>query len=411
LPYSSPDATQSLFQVAAIHPGRNAPIADGPVAHWLLTQGPRISREVVLFDELCWRLAGAGIPLWRATLHFGTLHPQIAGFAVRWWRDKRATEEIRIGRGAEATSEYLDSPIRPTIERGVRFRRRLDQDIVGYPLLAELRAAGGSEYVALPLNPTLGRYPAVTWTTDRPGGFRHADIEALDELNPALAAIVETRAIRRIGFNLLDTYLGAQAGRRILAGQIQRGQGEFLGAVIMATDLRGFTALSDRLDPHEVIELLDDYFDAVASPIHERQGEVLKFIGDGVLAIFPVGEDGDFTSTTSRALDAARAGLAALDIINRDRRVEGRPEIRIGVGLHVGEVTFGNVGAAERLDFTVIGAAVNLAVRLEGLTKELQRPLLMSRAFAAACPVRLKSLGLHPVRGFSEPEEVFGLPG
>jgi adenylate cyclase len=401
---------ESFFRIAGAYGTPGVPIAGGHVSQWILTAGPRIAREAEFFGELCWRLVGDGV-LWRATLHFGTLHPQISGFAVRWWRHRQVTEEIHIAHGADATDEYRLSPIRGTIERGEPFNRALNGEASEYPLLDEIRKAGGTEYLALPLNRILRRYPAATWTTDQAGGFSAADRAALTEITPALAAIVETRAVRRLSANLMDTYLGPQASRRILAGQILRGKGESLNAVIMATDLRGFTALSDRLTGNEMIELLDDYFDAIASPIHERQGEVLKFIGDGVLAIFPTGEEGDFTSTTVRALKAATAGLAKLGEINEDRRRAQRAEIMIGIGLHLGEVTYGNVGAADRLDFTAIGPAVNLAARLEGLTKRLMRPLVTSSAFAAACPYPLVSLGFHPVRGYSEPEEVFGLPG
>lgn len=401
---------RSLFRIAASHASPGLPIAGGEVARWILHAAPHRADDVEFFDELAWRLVGDGVPLSRATLHFGTLHPLIAGLAVRWLRDRRVTEEIYIAHGADETDEYRLSPIRDTVERGIPFRRRLDGNDPGYPLLAELRAAGAAEYVAMPLNPFLARWPVVTWTTDRKGGFTEDHMTALDNIVPALAAVVDSRAVRRVGNNLLSTYLGPQVGRRILGGQVRRGEGEALNAVIMATDLRGFTALSDRLDGSEMIALLDDYFEAVTSPIHERQGEVLKFIGDGVLAIFPTGEEGDFTSTTVRALDAATAGLSRLGEINAARRETGRAEIRIGIGLHLGEVIYGNVGAAERLDFTVIGPAVNLAARLEDLTKRVMRPLVTSQAFAAACPRRLVSLGFHPMRGFDEPEEAFGLP-
>ncbi|MGH7094080.1 MAG: adenylate/guanylate cyclase domain-containing protein, partial [Stellaceae bacterium] len=339
----------SLFRVAASHAGGGLPIAGGDVARWVLGAADRGDSDVQFLDELCWRLVGQGVPLARATLHFGTLHPLISGLAVRWLRDRELTEEIHIAHGADATDEYLRSPIRGTIERGEPFRRRLDRDDPEFPLLGEIRTAGGTEYLAMPLNPFLDRWPVVTWTTDRPGGFAEAHVGALLDVVPALAAIVDSRAVRRVSANLLGTYLGPEASRRVLAGQVRRGEGVSLNAVIMATDLRGFTALSDRLDASEMIALLDDYFDAIASPIHERQGEVLKFIGDGVLAIFPTGEEGDFTSTTVRALDAATEGLARLDAINIDRRQAGRPNILIGIGLHLGEVVYGNVGAADRL--------------------------------------------------------------
>jgi adenylate cyclase len=409
----STEATASgeeFFRTEGAYTSLGAPIAGGQVDRWLLREGPGIDSEVEMFDELCWRLVGDGLPLWRASLHMGTLHPQISGIGARWLRQLNIVEEYRILRGSETTEEYLRSPIRATIERGAPFRRRLDDDSPAYPLLSKLRRAGATDYFALALNRTFRRFPAVTWATDRPGGFSNADIATLEEINPALAAIVETRAVRRITENLLDTYLGPQAGRRVLAGQIQRAQGERLRAVIMMADMRGFTALSDRLPGEEVIRLLDDYFDAIVTPIEARKGETLKFIGDGVLAIFPAADDDDFSAATQEALEAALEGLDRLASVNKMRRDSERSEIRIGIGLHLGEVIYGNVGALDRLDFTVIGPAVNLASRIEGLTKRLLRPILVSSAFARICPRPLVSLGFHPVRGLFEPEEVFGLP-
>src|SRR5712691_7014060 len=410
IPADTTTSGEDFFRTEGVYTGLGAPIPGGQIGRWILREAPHIESHVELLDELCWRLVGDGLPLWRATLHMGTLHPQIRSIGARWLRELKVIEEYRILRGSEETDEYLRSPIRPTIERGTPFRRRLVEDTPEYPLLSKIRKAGATDYFALALNRTFRRFPVVTWATDRPSGFSDTDIAALEDINPALAAIVETRAVRRISANLIDTYLGPQAGRRILAGQIQRAQGERLRAVIMMTDMRGFTALSDRLPGDDVIELLDDYFDAIASPVEARKGEVLKFIGDGVLAICPAEDDDDFSSASVQALDAAVDGLARLDAVNRARREKDRIEVRIGIGLHLGEVIYGNVGAADRLDFTVIGPAVNLASRIEGLTKRLLRPLLTSRAFARVCPRPLVSLGLHPVRGLYEPEEVFGLP-
>ena len=410
IPADTTTSGEEFFRTEGAYTGLGAPIPGGRIDRWILGEGPHIDSEVELFDELCWRLLGDGVPLWRATLHMGTLHPLIRGVGARWLRELKIIEEFRILHGNEATREYLQSPIRASIERGTPFRRRLVQDTPEYPLLSKLRKAGATDYFALALNRTFRLFPVVSWATDRPSGFSDADIAALEDINPALAAIVETRAVRRISANLLDTYLGPQAGRRILAGQIRRAEGERLRAVIMMTDLRGFTALSDQLPGDEVIELLDDYFDAIATPIENRKGEILKFIGDGVLAIFPAEDDDDFSQSSVHALEAATEGLARLDAVNQVRRGVGRSELRIGIGLHLGEVIYGNVGSAGRLDFTVIGPAVNLASRIEDLTKRLGRPMLFSSAFARICPRPLVSLGLQPVRGLSEPEEVFGLP-
>ena len=410
IPADTTTGGEEFFRTEGVYTGLGAAITGGQIARWILTEGPHFHSHVEFFDELCWRVLGDGVPLWRATLYAGTLHPLIRGIGGRWLRNLNVIEDFRILHGSGETEEYLRSPIRATIERGTPFRRRLIEDTPEYPLLSKLRKAGVTDYFALALNRTFRRFPVVTWATDRPGGFRDADIAVLEEINPALAAIAETRAVRRISANLLDTYFGPQAGRRILAGQIRRAEGERLRAVIMMTDLRGFTALSDRLPGEEVIELLDDYFDAIATPIEKRKGEVLKFMGDGMLAIFPAADDDDFSASSVHALEAATEGLERLDAVNRARRAAGRSELRTGIGLHLGEVIYGNVGAAGRLDFTVIGPAVNLASRIEDLTKRLSRPMLFSSAFARTCPRPLVSLGFQPVRGLNQPEEVFGLP-
>jgi len=294
VPADTTTSGEEFFRTEGAYTSLGAPIPGGQVERWLLREGPHIQSIVEMFDELCWRLVGDGLPLWRATLHMGTLHPQIRSLGARWLRAFNIIEEYRILNGSEATEEYLRSPIRTATERGTPFRRSLNEDTPEYPLLTKLRGFGVTDYFALALNRTFRRFPVVTWATDRPSGFSDEDIAAFEEINPALAAIVETRAVRRMTENLLDTYLGPQAGRRVLAGQIQRAEGERLRAVIMMTDMRGFTALSDRLPGEEVIELLDDYFDAIVTPVAARKGETLKFMGDGVLAIFPAADDDDF---------------------------------------------------------------------------------------------------------------------
>ena len=292
------------------------------------------------------------------------------------------------------------------MSRGVPFRRQLVEDTPEYPLLSKIRAAGATDYFALALNRTLRSFPVVTWATDRPSGFTTAELDALEDINPALAAIVETRAVRRITENLLDTYLGPQAGRRVLAGQIQRAEGEQLRAVIMMADMRGFTALSDRLPGDQVIELLDDYFDAIVTPIEARKGETLKFIGDGLLAIFPLREP-SACANLLRAVAEARQAMIAL---NENNGKNGRAPLNYGIGVHVGDVMYGNIGAPDRLDFTVIGPAVNLVSRIEGLCARMDRTVLTSAAVAAHLPYRLASLGYQPVKGLKDPIEVFGLP-
>ncbi len=405
------DETGDLIQIVGRFSGPGEPIVEGDVQSWLLGEGRRLLKDAEFFDVLCRRLLGAGLPIWRASLSVGTLHPQILGLNFRWWRDRRMTEVRRVGYGVDQTNDYRESPIRSVMELGRTVRYRLDDSaaIAAYPLLGTLRAAGATDYFACPLTFFNGRHQATTWTTDRPGGFTDSHIAGIASILPVLGSVVEARAMRRLAGTLLNTYLGRTAGQRILDGEIRRAQGEQINAVILVTDMRGFTNLSDRLPGTELITLLDDYFDAITAPVEEQGGEVLKFMGDGLLAIFPY-DNGAPGDAADAALTAAASGLARIERLNQQRRSEGRTQFRAGIGLHLGEVIFGNVGAVDRLDFTTIGPAVNLAARLETLTKRLERPLLVSRDFARACGSTLVSLGFHPVRGLSKPEEVFGLP-
>jgi adenylate cyclase len=403
-------AAASLIQVVGHYDSAGEPILERDLVQWLLGEGRRIERDVEFFDTLCWRLLGAGLPCSRITLSVYTLHPQIVGLNFRWWRDRRVTEVLRVGYGVQQTADYFESPIRPVIERGetVRFDLGDGDAIAPYPLLTALRDGGATGYLGCPLTFFNGRHQATTWTTDRPGGFDDGDVAVIAGIMPALAAVIEARSMQRLAGTLLNIYLGRTAGQRILAGDIRRAQGERIAAIILASDMRGFTALSDRLPGEELIALLDDYFDAVVAPVQARGGEVLKFMGDGLLAIFPLG-GWTPADAAEMALAAVADSFTSIDRLNAARLAAGRNEFRIGIGLHLGEIIFGNVGAVDRLDFTAIGPAVNLACRLETLTKRLGRPLLLSRDFAGACRSPLVSLGFHPVKGLSEPEEVFGL--
>jgi adenylate cyclase len=246
------------------------------------------------------------------------------------------------------------------------------------------------------------------FATDRPEGFTAGELELLHDLIPLIALRFEPQAARQATRDLLTTYLGRSAAHDVLEGDIRRGTGRTIRAAIWSSDLRGFTALADRLSAHDLITTLDAYFDAVSSQVDRGGGEILKFVGDGVLAIFR-GEDE--AAACLHALDAAQATFAALHELNMGRAIGGGDPLRIGVGLHIGEVVWGNVGASDRLDFTVIGAAVNEVVRTEGMCKVLDRPLLATAAFAALLPPgRMESMGQHLLRGKLQPTELFGAP-
>jgi len=383
-----------------------------PVRDWLLREGPGFGSITELAAALCGRLVADGLPLARVTMHIGTLHPLYLGTGVRWYRTHDTIDEMLVTHQVRQSTFYTLSPMRAVFEQGETVRIRIPAVATEgeYPILADLRGEGMTDYLALPLPSTIGRRNGATFATDRPGGFSEADLARIDGMLPALALVFEMLAMRRIGTNLMNVYLGRQAGARVLDGQILRGHGETMRAVILQADLRSFTRLSDTLPGADVIAALNAYFERMVTPVHARGGEVLKFIGDGLLAIFPVRDDGTAAAACAAALDATQEGLRAMDRLNADRAALGAPELEAVVALHFGDVIFGNIGAEDRLDFTVIGPAVNVASRLEKLTRPLDRRVLASGDFAAAAADRpLVSLGFHPIRGLREPLEVFGL--
>jgi adenylate cyclase len=386
------------------------PRPPGPdLASWLLLEGARCERLFELVDEVCWRLAMEGVPVWRSTFHLGTLHPQLRAHAVRWWRDDGRIEEIAVRHGIEQTAAYRDSPVPVVMERGEVLRRRLaDAAACDFPILAEIRAAGGTDYVAMPLTFSSGRRHCVTFATDRAGGFADRDIERLAALAPLLSLVLELQLTRITGRDLLGVYLGRLAGGRVLSGAVRRGEVERIRAAILVADMRGFSALSRALPGETVVALLDEFFALLVGPIHARGGEVLKFVGDGLIAVFPFEGSCNPGAPANCAIEAALAGLAALDAFNAGRAGE-RP-LRAGIALHVGEVLLGNIGAPDRLDFTVIGPAVNLASHLEALNKRFGCRLVASREFAAACETPLAILGHHPICDAPEPCPIYGLP-
>jgi len=401
--------TNGAAAAAVADGARGRLILPDPI-QWLLGEGRRIRDGDAFFGELCERLVAAGLPLWRANLSVRVLHPQLRGVSLRWRRGG-AVERLESERGSELSDSYLSSPIRVIFEGAYGLRRRLDlpEPQLDFPILAELKAAGATDYVAMALPDGEERPAAITWASDRPGGFSVEDLTLLYDMLPILSLTVEVFKLRLMSANLLNVYLGALSGRRVLQGAIERGQLETIHAVLWYCDLRGFTNLSDTLPHDELIELLNEYFEAVGEPVIAHGGEILKFIGDALLAIFPLDLELG-RSGVDPALGAAAQALAMVRELNSRRASGGKRTIKLGIALHVGDVGYGNIGAPNRLDFTVIGSAVNKVVRIEALSKALDRPLLLSSDFARRYAEPLTSLGFHALRGISEPEEVFTCP-
>jgi adenylate cyclase len=290
---------------------------------------------------------------------------------------------------------------------GETLRRRLDvpDHELDFAVLHDLKAAGGTDYFALPVPSAHGWSYTVTYLTDRPGGFSQAEIVDLTRVSQRPAPISDMYNQREIARNLLNAYLGPKTGPRVLAGQVRRGTGEALTAVLWSSDLRGFTERSDRLSGERIIAILNALFDAQAKAIQDHGGEILKFVGDGLLAIFPI--DGDARDAARNALEAAQEAHAAVGRLGDEPAMAGELPLRIVVALHIGTAFYGNIGAAERLDFTVIGPAVNLVSRVEAVAKTLDRPVVVTDDFARAFVGPLVSLGHHRLRGLATPHELY----
>lgn len=289
-------------------------------------------------------------------------------------------------------------------------RVRLDEVEPQAPLLRQLKDEGATDYVALPLLFISGHVDALSIVSDRPGGFSAADLERMYQLQFAFTRLVEVHSLRETAVRLLDAYVGHAAGQRILAGDVKRGGGQTIEAVIWYCDLRGFTRLSDTLPRDEVVSLLNDYFSTMGDIVTKAGGEILKFMGDGMLAMLPIEQPDERAAVALRATRAAASVSDAMTVLNRIRAIAGEPEVRFGLALHVGEVMFGNIGASRRLDFTVIGPAVNYTARLEKLCVPLARPVILSAALAALVPERdIVALGRHALKDIDEPQALFGL--
>lgn len=404
--------TAAKGQTMTSPPTNNAPTQADGVIDWL-TNGTRDERFIDnIFAQMCNRLQQAGIPLKRSTLHILINHPQWLGARFMWSDGMRDAEIALVDYDVRERSEYIGSAANEMQDGAAEVRENLERDAAlgrKHALYDEMRQKGLTDYVAWPLYHTLGKRHFITFATDRPGGFSDADIAALKSVLPVLALVSEIRIKNRLARTLLETYVGTHAGELILAGATRRGTGTTVRAAIMICDLREFTKISDNWPRDDVIDLLNDYFDAMSEPIARHGGEILKFIGDGLLAIFPL-QHADACADLLHAVTEARQAMAAL---NERNGATGRAPLNYGIGVHVGDVMYGNIGSSSRLDFTVIGPAVNMASRLETLTKQLGRTVLLSRDFAELVQPQfeLERVGKHEVRGFSDPIELFAYHG
>jgi adenylate cyclase len=389
------------------------------LAQWIIESGLAGESELALLQHLCTRLVEAGVPITRAIVAVDTLHPVVESrsFAWRSSGDAKAGEYSRYD-AANDPHKWLQSPWHQLIESGgTMLRRRLDANYNGgeFPILDDLRDEGITDYVALlsrfGKNARIGGMDGVvsSWATNRPEGFDNSHIATLGALMPTLALAIKSEAFANVAETLVDTYLGRDAGRRVLQGHITRGVADKINAVLWFSDLEGYTRISDAAPPEQVIPMLNEYADAIVSAIHGQNGDVLKFIGDGVLAVF---SKGSAEETCHQALAANADARARVMEVNARRSADGLPVTRFYLGLHVGEVFYGNIGSVDRLDFTVVGPAVNETSRIATMCRSLDQLVLLSSAFAAAAPGcrdQLVSVGRYALRGVSKPQELYTL--
>jgi adenylate cyclase len=390
------------------------------ITDWLIQQGLLRSNFGTILEGYCERLVEIGVPLWRGYVSARTLHPTVRGTGCSWRADEGIRSELYI-HDRQQSGDFLRSPFRWMLEAGQN-RMRLDlarNEPVPFPVVERLREQGATDYLAQIVGFGVdGERRGETgvlasWTTRDPAGFTERDVAILEHMMSRLGLALQARLGYEITVNLLDTYVGPEAGRRILDGEIRRGMLEAIPAVIVYADLRGFTALADRTRHDELVDWLNDYFDCLVPVIVGRGGYVLKFLGDGLLATFTLAERAP-AEVCETALDAAAEALACVRDLNAGRLAAGKPPLELDMALHLGEVFWGNVGSSDRLDFTVIGPAVNEASRIEALCAQHDRNLLISETFARAATsssARLVSIGRYALRGVRSAQSLYTLDG
>jgi adenylate cyclase len=380
------------------------------IIDWLLREGPRITDSTVFLNAFAEQLRANGIDVARVSTGVPLLHPQVFSSSGIWEVGKGASERRNLA-NADTLSRLQHSPIKTVYEGGGPVRRDLTapSEADEYAIYSDLRKEGFTDYLAIGIPFSDGSNKALTLATRRPSGFTSGEIDTFMGLIPALAMNLEIQALRRTAETLLEVYVGRHAGKRVLDGAIKRGMGETIPAVVWVCDLRGFTRLSEELPREKLIDLLNGYFGVMCQAVEQQQGEVLKFVGDALLAIFPIhGEDS--ARACHQALTAARAAVTNIDHLNVERVDRNEPTIAYGIALHVGDVIYGNIGGENRLDFTVIGPAVNLATRIEGLCNELGRSVLLSEAFVSAARLSVEPLGRFALKGVAAQETVSAPP-
>ncbi|RED53244.1 adenylate/guanylate cyclase domain-containing protein [Aestuariispira insulae] len=385
-------------------------ISDQVIA-WAL-EGTSVER---LLKGFCAKMRKAGFPLWRAHMACSWLHPMFQAISFTWHSDTGRVELVRHLHSEKDDEEWLRSPLKAMIDNGeneLRAHLETGEGCNQYPVFQSFRERGATDYFGMMVS--FGKMDEAkdnldgfisSWATDREGGFTEDEINALRRLFPRLALGVKSIIREQTARNVLSAYLGPYAGQKVLEGQIKRGDGERIRAIIWYNDLRSSTRLADQMPPEEFLALLNRYFEMTAGIVMDHGGEVLRFVGDAVLAIFAIEGPGGAERAARMALAAAKSSLKLLE--EDEAQEDG---IQFGIGLHVGEVMYGNIGVPERLEFSVIGPAANEAARMEAATKTFGERMLVSEAFSELTPrEHWRALGAHRFDGVSREINLFTL--
>ena len=379
------------------------------LASWLFNEGWKAASSAELAAQFLGSLREAGVPVDRSTIIMPTLHPQVFATVLVWRADTPGIRTVYEQHDILEQPRFADSPFAPIIRGAGGVRRRLEEPDckLDFPVVRDLKSEGATDYVAMPFRFSDGQINVMSMTSFAAGGLSTVHLGEIYEVLPMLGRLFEVHAQRRTATALLETYLGRHTGERVLKGLVKHGDGEHIHAVIWFCDFRDSTPLARTLGRRAYLRQLNRFFYCMAGAVLEAGGEVLRYIGDAVLAIFPI--SGNEAEACERAVRAARIAAERVKATN-DKNAD-KPPLRYGIGLHIGTVTYGNIGVPERLEFTVIGAAANEAARIESMTKELKKPVLTSAAFAAAYGGELVSLGFHALKGLEGEHKLFTLPG